>query len=112
MKKNEIFTFTAPNEIEVTAIVVTKLDNTYNEMEDSIYQEYLCYSQNRLFTYAETYQRKNAFTPEETTVTTESVYGEILVDYCILPDYDAMLESYLSKKSCEKEVDTLTERKL
>jgi len=94
MKKNEIFTFTAPNGVEVTAVVVAKLDSTYNDMDDSIYQEYLCYSQNRLFTYAETYRRENAFTPEETTVTTESVYGEILVDHCILPDYDNLLERY------------------
>ena len=94
MKKNDVFTFTAPNGVEETAVVVAKLDSSYNEMDDSIYQEYLCYSQNRLFTYAETYQRKNAFTPEEVTTTTESVYGEILVDYCILPDYDAWLERY------------------
>lgn len=97
MNKNDIFTFIAPNGVEVTAIVVAKLDSTYNEIDDSIYQEYLCYSQNRLFTYAETCQRENAFTLEEATFITESVYGEVLVDYCIIPEYDTMLENYFKK---------------
>ena len=112
MKKNEIFTFTAPNGVEVIAIVVAELDSSYNEMDDSIYKEFLCYAQNRLFTYAETYRRENAFTEEEAIFTTDKDYGKVLVDYIILPNYDIMLESYLSKKSCEEEVDTLTEKEL
>ena len=98
MKKNDIFTFTAPNGVEVTAVVVTELSSSYNEDYDSIYKEFLCYSQNRLFSYAETYQRENAFTPEERTQITESVYGEVLVDYAILPDYDSLLDNYKSKE--------------
>ena len=94
MKKNDVFIFTAPNGVEVTAVVIAELSSSYNEMDDSVYKEFLCYAQNRLFTYAETYRRENAFTPEEAIFTTESVYGEILVDYCILPDYDAILEDY------------------
>lgn len=93
MKKNDVFTFTS-NGVEVTAVVIAELSSSYNEMDDSIYKEFLCYAQNRLFTYAETYRRENAFTEEETIFTADKGYGEILVDYCILPDYDAMLENY------------------
>lgn len=97
MKKNDVFTFTAPNGVEVTAVVVGELSGSYDEWDDSLYKEFLCYSQNRLFSYGERYKRKNAFTPEETIFTTEHVYGKILVDYCILPDYDAMLEAEQQK---------------
>lgn len=37
------------------------------------------------------------FTLEEATFITESVYGEVIVDYCIIPEYDAMLENYSKK---------------
>lgn len=94
MKKNDVFTFTAPNGVEVTAVVIAELSSSYNEMDDSIYKEFLCYAQNRLFTYAETYRRENAFTEEETIFTTDKDYGEVVVDYAILPDYDDMLERY------------------
>ena len=94
MKKNDVFTFTAPNGEEVTAVVIAELSGSYNEMDDSIYKEFLCYAQNRLFTYAETYRRKNAFTEEEIIVTTDKDYGGVIVDYAILPDYDKMLEDY------------------
>jgi hypothetical protein len=45
---------------------------------------YLCYAQNRLFTIEAVYTP--TFINEE--------YGEVLVDYAILPDYDRMLEDY------------------
>jgi hypothetical protein len=81
MKKNEIFTFTAPNGVEVTAVVV----GTTGVQEDYFGRQFLnhvCYAQNRLFTYYEWIDIE------------QKMYGEILVDYCILPDYDAMLERY------------------
>lgn len=81
MKKNDIFIFTAPNEVEVTAVVV----GTTGVQEDYFGRQFLnhvCYAQNRLFTYYEWIDIE------------QKMYGEILVDYCILPDYDAMLERY------------------
>ena len=88
MKKQDVFTFTAPNGAEVTAVVVDKLNSTYDELEDSMYVEYLCYAQNRLFTYHEQIGRKNPYTPEEEEYTIKEWFGRIVVDYCILPDYD------------------------
>lgn len=94
MKKNDVFTFTAPKGVVVTAVVVAELSSDYNEDYDSVFAKFLCYAQNRLFTYFEEYRRENAFTPEEKTIVASSEYGEVLVDYCILPDYDKTLEAY------------------
>ena len=48
MKKNDIFTFTTPNGVEVTAVVLHQTNYTKCS-EHYSYNEYLCYSQNRLF---------------------------------------------------------------
>ena len=79
MKKNDIFTFTAPNGVEVTAVVVgtTGIQDDYFGRQ---FLNHVCYAQNRLFTYYEWIDKK--------------MYGEILVDYCIIPDYDNLLERY------------------
>ena len=76
MKKNDIFTFTASNGAEVTAVVIDKVPCTGGVMTDTLY----CYSQNRIFTYIETGGLHK--------------YGEVIVDCAILPDYDRMLEDY------------------
>ena len=103
MKKNDVFTFTAPNGVEVTAVVVDKLNSTYDELEDSMHVEYLCYAQNRLFTYHEQIGRKNPYTPEEEEYTIKGGFGRIVVDYCILSDYDAMLENYFHQQDMANE---------
>lgn len=85
MKKNEIFTFTAPNGVEVTGIVLESI------FQGSCKSTLICYAQNRIFTYIEEECLKFEATAEWKK---EYSYGEILVDYCILPDYDALLERY------------------
>lgn len=91
MKKNEIFTFTTSNGIEVTAVAISLVGKTivkdshgFNSM--FIYT-WLCYAQNRLFTY------------KETSLKDEIIrrYGEILVEYAVLPKYDKMLEAEQQK---------------
>ena len=94
MKKNEIFTFTAPNGVEVAAVVIYELSTDYRELTDTIVKVWLCYAQNRLFTYFEEIRRKNACTPEEEESVIKTWYGTVIVDYCILPDFDAMLKAY------------------
>lgn len=101
MKKNEVFTFKTPNEDEITAIVI---DSTGFEIHNNTaVTTWFCYTQNRLF-----------LSLEKTDIHTEQVSIEYciktLVEYAILPDYDAILESYLSKKSCEKEINALIEK--
>ena len=80
MKKNDIFTFTAPNGVEVTAVVLSVL--FVNHRSGHVYySEYLCYAQNRLIVIHE--DKQSVLTLKET-----------IADYAILPDYDSMLEDY------------------
>lgn len=90
MKKNEIFTFTAPNGVEVTAVVLYVCGS--KSTEEGMIIEYICYAQNRLFSYFETLSNRTRETNFK--ILTTFSYGEIIVDYAILPDYDAMLEAY------------------
>ena len=115
MKKNEIFTFTAPNEVEVTAVVIDCCEEHCLEQTMNYQRwcdKYLCYAQNRLFYHTVWTEVEKVvdddFIPscdEENDwyyailyhshdVKTTDSSQEILVDYCILPDYDAMLENY------------------
>lgn len=86
MEKNDIFTFTAPNGVEVKGIVINLLNAIGNEYT------FLCYGQNKLFTIKEYH---DYYRDEETGALCEQYQnspGELLVDYCILPDYDKILE--------------------
>ena len=81
MKKNDIFTFTALNGVEVTAVVLDK-----QLIENSIFftkYQYICYAQNRLFYYMERYF------PDVDKI--EYEIGNTIVDHVIIPDYDRML---------------------
>ena len=86
MKKNDIFTFTAPNGVEVTGVCL------YPIFKGTAVTIYVCYAQNRLFTML-----------EESTMTDKGVektmkYHEVIADYAILPDYDSLLDNYKSKE--------------
>lgn len=81
MKKNDVFTFTAPNGVEVTAVVLAIISS-------SKYQTIaLCYAQNRLFTFYE----HIAYDIESGEAESDYSYGEILVDYVVIPYYDELL---------------------
>ena len=100
MKKNDVFTFTAPNGVEVTGVCLDSIRSTY---ESGVwYVTYLCYAQNRLFTIKE----ERSIVPvavdidefgddvfEEQECVTQNC-SEVLVDYAILPDYDECLARY------------------
>ena len=80
MKKNDVFTFTAPNGADVQAVAIRKLHELCDVYNGHLIVEYwLCYAQNRLFIWNE---RTDG----------DSYCAEIVVDYAILPDYDNMLE--------------------
>lgn len=84
MRKNDIFTFTAPNGAEVIAVVLDK----QLKRDDCILtiHQHLCYAQNRLFYYIEKY-----FPDVDKT---EYEIGNTIVDYVIIPDYDELLARY------------------
>ena len=89
MKKNDIFTFTAPNKVEVTAVILDIIHVGHTEGEKKMHVHYLCYAQNRLFKGSNWYGEKDGETQEW-----DFVPEATIVDYAILPDYDKMLEDY------------------
>ena len=102
MKKKDVFTFTAPNGVEVTGVVLEQLQSQIDDCSNVVRCEYLCYAQNRLFIYYETWDR-------EPVAIGQDEYGDdileeqevligsntkVIVDYAILPEYDDALEDY------------------
>ena len=97
MTKNEIFTFTAPNGVEVTGIVImpmTVLPHFKQVSPMEYFDEgiclspiipvgyYLCYAQNRIIVCKE-------FCDDNTLE-----YEGTIVDYCVIPEYDKILEDH------------------
>lgn len=79
MKKNDIFTFTASNGVEITGVALYAV--TLFDGEVFIGNKWICYSQNRLFTLREF---SNG----------EYMYDDMIVDDVFLPKYDKILEAY------------------
>ena len=115
MKKDEIFTFTAPNGVEVTAVVLDCLGIiNYEEVPDSKHwgEKYLCYGKNRIFYYTEWIRLDRIidddFIPGDEMendwyyaikyhsheVKTTENSQKILAEYCVIPEYDELLEEY------------------
>ena len=82
MKKNDVFTFTAPNGTEVTGAVIDVVETTY------FTNLCLCYAQNRIFYIFETIHEDYV----------DRKVGETIVEYAILPAYDDAIEEFLKKK--------------
>lgn len=85
MKKHDIFTFTASNGVEVTAVVLEPI------FQGSCKNTLICYAQNRIFLYIEETYRKNEETGEWLK---EYSYGGVIVDFAVIPEYDDMLARY------------------
>ena len=107
MKKHDIFTFTAPNGVEVTAVVLERI------FQGSCKSTFICYAQNRIFTYIEELFMKFEGTAEWKK---DYSYGEVLVDYAILPDYDELLKVHESldyplwEQNLEAEIQGMNDR--
>jgi len=119
MQKGQVFTFER-NDIETTAVVVD-LINTFEEKVPRIINTkttYLCYGQNRLFYYTICEEQtkslneegiKQGFnedfaldnTPNEYIIITKEyseICGEIIVEYCIIPEFDNLINNYINEK--------------
>lgn len=88
MKRSDVFTFKAPNGVEVTGVILDTI-GWYHESDELWRREHLCYAQNRLFLGSEDYTWKDK---KERLL--DFTVNKVIVDYCILPEYDSMLESY------------------
>ena len=75
MKRNDVFTFTAPNGVEVTGVVIDII------RYDRDWKWYLCYAQNRIFHY-------------QIISTLIRPVVTISVEYAVLPEFDVILENY------------------
>ena len=104
MKKNDVFTFTAPNGVEVTGVCLEAISTVVEKgLGDPMTIKHLCYAQNRLFTHYTKYVVEPvAIDTDEfgddifdyQPVEIKAHYGEVLVDYAVLPDYDELLARY------------------
>jgi len=114
MKKGTIFQVTAPNGVEITAVVLNTTssfdESSYN---DRVHYRHICYAQNRIFEYFVSYERvsvavgRNEYGDDimdDQTVIIDSSFGETLVDYCVIPAADEALEKYTTEQ------DTLNHR--
>ena len=100
MTQNDVFTFTAPNGTEVTGVCIDIMNSNYEH--GTWYVRYLCYAQNRLFTINETRctitvavdtdEFGDDVVEDQESVTQE--YGSILIEYCVIPYYDGVLEAH------------------
>ena len=80
-KRNQTIEVTTPNNVKIEATV---LGRVAHETQTHSYGKftcdtYLCYAQNRLFTY-------NVDTEDDGTV--EEYYGKTVCKYCVIPDID------------------------
>ncbi len=89
MKKNDIFTFKAPNGAEVTAVVIYKR-KLMKDFVNYVQYEYVAYAQNRLFTCTQ----MERVIDRENYNACPIEYGHVLVEYCVIPEYDELLERY------------------
>ena len=95
MEKNTIFTFTAPNGAECVAVILETVEHFSSRV-------HICYSQNKLFTYIEKFDKVvvaagiDEFGDDifEESLNTEYYYGDVITDPCIIPEYDKILEDY------------------
>ena len=89
MKKDEVFTFTAPNGAVVLGVVIDIISyETHRNNPDLHIAVYLCYAQNRIFKCYSI----NHFGESNESSYLEFPEGYIVVDYAVLPDYDNVLE--------------------
>lgn len=81
MKKNDIFTFTAPNGVKVKGVCL------YTVFQGSAETIYVCYAQNRLVFMLEEYTMTDH--GEEKTIK----YHDTIAEYAVIPEYDELLVS-------------------
>lgn len=93
MNKHDVFQFTAPNGVEVTAVVLHVFKHFNNE-PCTVKCDYVCYAQNKLFTCSNIVAITYPDLEKTEYHDRELEYGEVIVDYAILPDFDEQLRKF------------------
>lgn len=81
----EVFTFVTHNNVKLDAVCISRINHTYFDDINLVDNTYLCYSQNRLFAI----HLLRDLAIREYVIKDRN---ETLVEYCIMPKYDKMLE--------------------
>jgi hypothetical protein len=93
MEKGMIFEFIAPNSANVSAVCLECINTSDSEF--GITNTFLCYGQNRLFTYMIDYISCPVEVEEGVLdyqlCETNPRFGSVVCDYCIIPEYDELL---------------------
>lgn len=86
---NEVFTFVTHNNVKLDAVCIKRVSNKYVDDLNLVDNIYLCYSQNRLF---------NIHLLRDLAINEYVIEdrNEILVNYCIIPEYDTKLSDCAS----------------
>jgi hypothetical protein len=88
MDKGTVFSAKAPNGVEITAVVLRSYETLYSTIN-------VCYSQNRLFEYEEIpnvdYLENVIGYIIGTRTTTDTRFGDTIIDYCVIPELDEKL---------------------
>lgn len=100
MKKNDIFQIKTPNGVEIEAVIASILSKEYDDYfeGDKAHFVYIAYSQNRLFLvqsieYTYYTQNENGEIVDTKVEETELQFVKTIVDYCIIPELDKLLEN-------------------
>ena len=95
MEQGTLFDFIAPNGTDILAVCIECVAT--NKARFGITNTFICYGQNRLFTYILDYIQLPIEVEEGSTeyqlCETNPRFGSILCDYCIIPEYDELLHS-------------------
>ena len=84
LKPHEVFTFVTYNNVKLDAVCIHSVNHIYIDKLHLVDYTYLCYSQNRLFYI---HQQQDLAVKEFVI----KDFNQIVVDYCIIPEYDRML---------------------
>lgn len=88
MKKGDKILVTI-NGMELPAVLIEYRQIETNELEDTYTKEYIFYCQNRIA------RQSNIFVKHPNNLTTDGFVHcttDILVEYCIIPEFDSILE--------------------
>lgn len=99
LKKGDILKLETSKDVTIDAVIVKeRMYESSSKYENFSVFQHLCYSQNRLFLIEERYYPEDWMYDDETGVEIlipskcEYAMGEVLVEYCILPEYDSIFD--------------------
>lgn len=85
LEAKTVYSFPMPNGVTITAACIAQLEESENSEGNITTKLFLCYGQNRLFTWREVYVGEEIIA---------SKYVGAVVNYAILPEYDNAMKTF------------------